>query len=280
MKEFYRRNGILILIVAVLADGVLAVSAALMPYTPTLLGNALGVLSAPLRSGVNAVTGWVAGQYDRAANYDALAEENQRLKEENEQLQAQAQEGQTDSEENERLRAELNLRAKEKTYELEEADILARSATSWASTLTLSKGSIHGVEAGDCVVDSLGNLVGLVDQVGLNWCRVRTVLDPELEMGALVFRTGSAAVAEGDFALMPEGRLELSQISAGDPLVRGDVILTSGKGGLCPSGMVIGTVEEVETDASDAVTGAVILPSADLDSLSQVSIIKSFSIVE
>ena len=280
MKEFYRRNGILILIVAVLAAGVLAVSAALMPSTPTLLGNALGVLSAPLRSGVNAVTGWVAGQYDRAANYDALAEENQRLKEENEQLQAQAQEGQTDSEENERLREELNLRAKEKTYELEEADILARSATSWASTLTLSKGSIHGVEAGDCVVDSLGNLVGLVDQVGLNWCRVRTVLDPELEMGALVFRTGSAAVAEGDFALMPEGRLELSQISAGDPLVRGDVILTSGKGGLCPSGMVIGTVEEVETDASDAVTGAVILPSADLDSLSQVSIIKSFSIVE
>ena len=273
MKEFIRRSGILILIVAALLAAVLAVSSALMPAVPTLGGNILGVLSGPLRSGVAAFTGWAVGQYDRAANYDTLEAENERLREENEQLQAQAQEGQADSEENKRLREELNLRAKEKSFELEEADILSRSAISWASTLTLSKGAIHDVEAGDCVVDSLGNLVGMVDQVGLNWCSVRTVLDPELELGAMLSRTGGAAVAEGDFALMPEGKLKLTELPSGESLQQGDVVLTSGRGGLCPAGLVIGTVEADGTDE-------VILPAADLAGLSQVSIIKSFSIVE
>lgn len=280
MKDFFRHNGILILVVAFLLAAVLAVASALMPAAPSLLGNALGVVTAPLRSGVNAVSGWFQDLYDRNANYDALVEENQQLKQEIAKLQEEAREGQSAAAENEQLRELLNLQEKRKDFEFESATILSRSATSWESSLTLSKGSIHDVEAGDCVIDSLGNLVGVVSKVGVNWCSVVTLLDPELEMGALIFRTDSAAILEGDFGLMPEGKLKLSYLPDNDQLISGDVVLTSGKGGVYPSGLVVGTVDEVRTEESGMSRYAVLTPAADLNSLTQVFIIKSFDIVE
>lgn len=280
MKDFFRHNGILILVVAALLAAVLAVGAALMPAAPSLLGNVLGVVTAPLRSGVNAVSGWFQDRYDRNVHYDELVEENERLKQEVARLQEEAREGQADSEENQFLREALGVQEKRKDFDFEMATILSRSATSWESSLTLSKGAIHDVEAGDCVIDSLGNLVGVVSQVGVNWCTAITLLDPELEMGALIFRTDSAAILEGDFGLMPEGKLKLSYLPDNDQLISGDVVLTSGKGGVYPSGLVVGTVDEVRTEESGMSRYAVLTPAADLDDLSQVLIVKDFDIVE
>ncbi|MCI8537132.1 MAG: rod shape-determining protein MreC [Oscillospiraceae bacterium] len=280
MKDFLRHNGILLLIAAVLLAAVVAIASALMPAAPTLLGNALGVIAAPLRAGVSTVAVWIQDQYNRSANYDALVEENQRLREENARLQREAREAVSDSKENEELRNLLELREKRREFSLESATILSRSATSWESSLTLSKGSIHDVEAGDCVIDSQGNLVGVVSEVGVNWCSVTTLLDPELEMGALIFRTDNAAILEGDFGLMPEGKLKLSYLPDNDQLISGDVVLTSGKGGVYPPRLMVGTVDEVRTEESGMSRYAVLTPAADLKSLTQVFIIKSFDIVE
>ena len=276
MKGFFRRNGILILIAAALLAAVLAVASALMPAAPTLLSEALEAAAAPFQGAVSAVTGWFQDRMERSDSYDALLEENRRLKEENAKLQAEAREGQADSEENERLRQLLELQESRPDFEFESATILSRSTTSWASTLTLSKGSIHGVEEKDCVIDAQGNLVGVVSEAGANWCTVLTVLDPELEMGALIFRTDSAAILEGDFSLMPEGKLKLSYIPDNDQLISGDVVVTSGRGGVYPSGLMVGTVDEVRTEESGMSRYAVVTPSADLAGLSQVFVIKSF----
>ena len=144
MKDFLRHNGILLLITALLLAAVVAVASALMPAAPTLLGNALGIIAAPLRAAVSTAAVWIQDQYNRSANYDALVEENQRLREENARLQSEAREGVADSKENEILREALGLREKYTDFQYELATILSRSSTSWESTLILSKGSIHG----------------------------------------------------------------------------------------------------------------------------------------
>ena len=59
----------------------------------------------------------------------------------------------------------------------------------------------------------------------------------------------------------------------------GDLVVTSGLGGYYPSGLVIGSVEEVQKDDSGASSYAVLVPEADLDSLTEVAVIKSFDIV-
>ena len=60
----------------------------------------------------------------------------------------------------------------------------------------------------------------------------------------------------------------------------GDQVLTSGLSGIYPSGLVVGHVEEVLTDASGMTRYAVIVPETDLNSLEQVFVIKSFDIIE
>ena len=174
----------------------------------------------------------------------------------------------------------MGLQAKRRDFVFESAKVNARSTDNWRSTLTISKGSSAGVEAGDCVVTETGILVGVVTDVGLNWSTVSTVINTDIELGGLVTRTYAAGILEGDFALMSEGRLKLSYLPDGAQLVSGDEVLTSGKGDVYPSGLVVGHVEGVFTDPSGMTRYAVILPDVDFDSLVEVFVIKEFDIVE
>lgn len=280
MKDFFRHNGILILIAAVLLTGILAIVSALTPGRSFFLSDLTSVVTAPIQRGVGALAGWMEGVYNYAHNYSALEEKVTRLEQEIAQLEAQARDAEKALEENERLRELLELRERRRDFELESATILSRSATNWESTLTISKGSAHGVAAGNCVITSTGELVGIVSEVGLQSAAVITVIDPEIQLGGLVFRTDSAAILEGSFDLMTEGRLKLSYLPDGVELISGDIVLTSGRGEMYPSGLVVGTVEEVGTDISGVSRYAVIEPSADLDHLTQVFVIKAFDIVE
>lgn len=267
----------------VAAAGVIAVATlafSLLGGSSGPLSGVLGVITAPIRSGFSSLAGWVEDRYNYAFRYDALEQENEELKQRVAELEEQAREGADAIEENKRLYDLLGLREKRADFVMESAYITARGATNWTSTLTLSKGSKDGVAAGNCVVDQYGNLVGVVDEAAYNWCAILTVVDPELEMGGLVARTDSAAILEGDFALMGEGKLKLTYLPESTQLISGDEVLTSGMGGVYPSGLKVGTIDEIRTDASGMDRYAVISPSAALDELRQVFIIKQFDIVE
>ena len=133
---------------------------------------------------------------------------------------------------------------------------------------------------GNCVITETGVLVGGVSQVGLNWSTVSTVLNTDIEMGGIVTRTYSAGILEGSFDLMSQGRLKLSYLPEDAQLVSGDEVVTSGKGDVYPSGLVVGQVEGVFTDPSGMTRYAVVLPDVKLDSLVEVFVIKDFDIVE
>ncbi|MBP1736143.1 MAG: Rod shape-determining protein MreC [Oscillospiraceae bacterium] len=277
MKDFMKHNGILILIVAVLLAAITFVCSLFAGTDP--LSNAVGVLTTPFRSGLNTVAGWVDDVNGYLFDYDTLKTENEALKQQVADLEEQARAGEDASEENTRLRELLNLREKHSSFDLESAMVTARSTSNWSSTLTISAGSDYGVEVDQCVIDEYGNLVGIVSEVGTNWATVNTVIDTYTELGGSIARTNSAAIIEGDFTLMQQGKLKLSYLPEDTQIISGDQILTSGKGGVYPSGLVVGSVEEILDDASNLNRYAVIAPSADLDHLVQVFVIKDFDIV-
>jgi rod shape-determining protein MreC len=280
LKGFFRQNGILILAAALLLSAVTAAASSLMGGISNPLTNVLGVLSTPIQGVVPSFAGWVEGIYNYSFEYQTLQEENEQLRKQVADLEAQAREGEAASKENERLRALLELREKRQDFVFESATVVSRSSTNWASTLTISKGSAQGVEAGDCVIDETGTLVGVVSEVGVTWSVLITVVDTGIETGALVSRTESAAIAEGDFALMGEGYLKLSYLPENTELLAGDVVVTSGKGGVYPSGLVIGSIESIHTDPSGMSRYAIVEPAARLDSVYEVFVIKQFDIVE
>ena len=277
MKQFLKNHGLWILFAA----AVIAVAMACMSYfsnTSSPLSNLAGVIASPFRSAYTAVVSWFTDKQNYYQDVTALEEENAALKRENAQLQAQLRQAQTDSEENARLRELLNLRPQNYELELESASVTERTVTNWTSSLTLNVGTDHGVEAGDCVIDETYALVGVVSEVGLNWCTVLTLVDTDTSMGAQVFRTRDLGLAVGDFTLMRENRLRLDYLPADCQLLGGDLVVTSGLGGYYPSGLSIGTVEEVQLSDSGAASYAVLAPSADFDSLVEVFVIKSFDI--
>ena len=277
MKQFLKHHGLWILFAA----AVIAVALACMSYfsnTSSPLSNLAGTLASPFRAAYSAVTGWISDKQAYYADVKALEEENAELKQQIAQMEAEVRQAENDRAENDRLREALNLKTERQdiTGDLELATVTEHPVSNWTSSLTLNKGTAHGVEVNDCVITETGSLVGLVGEVGYNWCTVLTLVDTDTSLGARVFRTKDLGVAHGDFSLMEENRLRLDYLPAGCQLMGGDLVLTSGLADYYPADLVIGTVEEVQQDDSGAATYAILAPEADFDQLEQVFIIKSF----
>lgn len=284
MKDFLKNNGILILVIALLLSLITAVVSFTFGGIADPFSNLAGIVATPFRNGINAFVNWTEGIYAEAFQRQAMEEELEALRQENARLKQQAREADAALRENERLRDLTGLTQKRNDLTLESATVTARGSSNWSSTLTVSKGSAAGVAPGNCVIDQYGNLVGVVTEVGLNWSNLITVVDADLQIGALIARTDGAAIAEGDFVLMGEGRLMLTFLPEGAQLLAGDEILTSGlmSGGSAtyPSGLLIGTVEQLRSDESGMSDYAVLRPATELDTLEQVFIIRDFDIVE
>lgn len=279
MKDFFERHGLRILAITAAVAVVLSVLS-YFASTSSILRNALGVATAPLRSASLSVQTWFADKQRYYADYTALLEENEALRQEVAELRQGERQAQRDREENALLRELMDLRAQRRDFVFESAKILEHSDTNWTSTLTLDRGTNCDIAVNDCVVSAEGYLVGVVSEVGVNWATVLTVIDTDTELGARIFRTAEVAVAEGDFTLMEQKRLKLSYLPPAASLLAGDYIVTSGLGGYYPSGLVIGTVSSVKTDDDGLAQYAVISPMLDFDALTEVFVIKEFDIVD
>lgn len=279
MKRLFTKYGAALLGLA----AAIAVLLSVMTYfssTSAAFPNLAGIIASPFRAAASAVTGKFTQWRDYLTEFDALKEENQRLREENQRLEAENRQAQRDREENQRLYELLELRKKRRDLSWEPASIVEDDSSNWASVFTVNRGTAHDVAVGDCVIDSTGYLVGVVTEAGLNWSTVRTVIDSDSSIGALVYRSGQSAVARGDFALMGQGLLRLAYLGGEADVAAGDLIVTSGLGGYYPSQLIIGYVEELRAGEDGLTQFAVVAPSARLEELTQVFIITDFDIVE
>ena len=239
-----------------------------------------GIIAAPFRTAGTMVSNQFKEWGAYFTEFDRLKAENEQLRRELAEAEAAIRQAEYDSEENKRLRELNKLREQRRDLTFESALIIEQDISNWSSQFTINKGTLHDIAIGDCVVDSTGNLVGIITDAGLNWATVRTILDSESGVGALVFRSGSTAIAQGDFALMCDGLLTLSYLTASSDVMGGDLVLTSGLGDYLPSKLVIGYVEELRMNDDGLSRYAVIRPEMDLSELTQVFVITDFIIVD
>lgn len=278
MKPIRQKNGLMTVVIALLLTGAVSIASAVLPVHP--LTNLVGVLSTPFRAAATALTGWGQGVYRYALQYDELGRRVAELEGQVARMEEENRAAEAALRENERLRTLLGLRERRQDFVFESAAVTGRTVSGWASTLTISKGSVHDVAVGDCVVTESGALVGVIRETGLNWSTVATILDPDLAVSVRFFATGDDGILQGDFALMGEGRTRVGFVSNQAVLEPGDTVLTSGMGGVYPSGLVAGRVEETGFAPSGTEQYAVVVPAADLERLEQVFVIKDFTQVE
>ena len=277
MRQFLQKHGLWVLFAA----AVIAVGLALMSVfsnTSSPLANAANVIASPFRSAYTSVAEWFNDKQNYYQDNTALKEENAALKKQLAEMEAAIRQAEKDSAENERLKQLLGLKAQrpDLTSDLQAAMITEHTVTNWTSSLTIDKGTRHGLEVNDCVISETGALVGLISEVGTNWATVLTLVDTDTSLGAQVFRTSDLGLAQGNFSLMGEKRLRLEYLPADCSLLGGDLVVTSGLGGFYPAGLVIGSVAEVQQDDSGATSYAILTPAVDFDGLSEVFVIRSF----
>ena len=281
MKVYLKKYGIRLLIVVLIAA--LIVGLAVRPAADGSkkgLGKSAGALHVAIQGAMGSVVDWMGGIYGYIYQYDKLVAENEELRQRLAEAQTALQEANESAEENLRLRTLLGYLEKNTTFVTEGAMITSWDASNWTSAFTISKGTNSGIELGDCVITESGMLVGQISEISTNWATVRTIIDVNMDAGVLVGDSSIAALLVGDYALMQEKLCKLSYFTDDVTLFVGDGIVTSGKGGAFPSGITVGTVTELRSEAGGQSYYAVVEPAVDLSLLSQVFIIKDFEVIE
>ena len=214
-------------------------------------GAALDVTS-PVTGSLHEVSATVEGLFSGAGTYWDAASQNAELKRENRAMLQRMVEAKAIFQENRQLKAVLDLREHARTT-IAVGRVVGSSFNSPRRFAILSVGGSDGVKVG-MPVRSPDGLIGRIIDSGELASRVLLVSDRANIVPARLLRNGIPVIAQG----RGDGTIDVRPLEVGrNPFKRGDIIITSGTGGLYPPLVPIARVVKLDDD------GAVALPLAD-----------------
>lgn len=275
MKDFFSSVKFKILIGAlVLMAGVMTYAAANGRLTAAP-HELLGAVAVPFQRAASAVSNAVDQFVDKYLRIDAIIEENERLREENAALREQMVDYDMMRRENEQLRDAWEIREENPSYQVVNANVIGRDALEQYYSFTIDQGSRHGVKVKDSVITENG-IVGRVIEVGPNYARVATILDPSVSIGCMISRMGDIGLVGGDLQLSLDKLCAMTLLPRDTLSAAGDEVITTGLGGVFPKGLPVGTVQEILPEASGKSMYAVVQPYEDVESVTMVMVITEF----
>lgn len=276
MGEFFKSRNFKIL------TGILAALIATMFVTAYLGGTAspvsqvAGFITAPFQKLSSGISGMAVAFFQRFLSSEQLYEENQALQEEVRNLREKLVDLDSYKKDNEHYRQYLDLKERNPTFVFEPAQVIGREPNDRFYGFMVDKGSLDGVAVYDPVITPDG-LVGWVSEVGLSYAKVSTILDVSMDVGAVDSRTRDIGVVTGEVTLAKDGLCKLSYLPRENTVQTGDLVITSGLGGVFPKGLIIGTVLDLQTEKSGISMFATVQPASEIKTLSEVFLLTSFS---
>lgn len=153
------------------------------------------------------------------------------------------------------------------------AQVIAREQGTYFSVFTVNKGSRDGVEEYMAVTIS-GALVGYTENVYESSCTVRTIIDSDASIAALIQSSRDQGIVSGTLGVDGTALCRMYYLPD-DSLPRpGDQVVTSGVGFSFPKGIPIGTVRESTRGMDGNKQYVVIEPQADFEHLEYVIILR------
>ena len=253
----------------------IALSVALITGCLAILGFsgpvklALGTVAKPFRAmgtwAANAVNG-ITEVFD---DYEKIKAENDALRSELESKKDESYNSGILYEENQWLKQYLHIATAHPELQLVDAKIIAMEGDNYSTSVTLNRGSVHGVKNDMAVMTEKG-IVGKVVETGLDWCRVISILDSQSSVGAHVERTGASGIIEGASGYT-DGSCRMTYIENGADIRVGDRVCTSGgAGSTFPAGLYIGEITAIDADPEAGRIIATVRPSVNFSELSEL----------
>jgi len=232
-----------------------------------------GFVVTPVAKGIDAFGNMIMNVSENLTDAAVIRSENESLKAQVDTLTAENSQLLLDREELERLRELHGLAEEYADYNTVGAHVISKDAGNWFSTFTIDKGSDDGIAIG-CNVLAQAGLAGIVTNVGPNWAAVRSIIDDNSNVSAMISATSDTCIISGDLELIDQGSLQLMKLRDDDNKVHvGDKVVTSNISEKFLPGILIGYVSSLANDANNLTKSGEITPVVDFRHLQEVLVI-------
>ncbi|MBN1103045.1 MAG: rod shape-determining protein MreC [Deltaproteobacteria bacterium] len=148
------------------------------------------------------------------------------------------------------------------------AQVIGRDPSGWFESVIIDKGRNSGLKVNMPVVNA-GGVVGQTVSVSLNYAKVLLIVDQNSAVDSLIQRSREKGIAKG----LPPGMCKLDYVLKTADVVPGDVVVTSGMGGVYPKGLPVGEVQGVRDIPWEFFKDIKVGPRVDFSKLEELLVI-------
>jgi rod shape-determining protein MreC len=266
--DFFKKFGLIFLI----ATGILA---ALIFYSLNIphkrnsnfIERGVMAVFAPVMKPASLASGYFEDLWDNYINLMDVRRENLRLREEIKGLNNRFVTAEETAQANQRLEKLLGMKNSLKISTLP-AMVVGEDLTAWFRTLLIDRGSSSGITEGMAVVASDG-VVGQIVKVAPSSSRVLLLTDHASGIAATIQRSRARGVVKGK----GEGLCSLEFATREEDVKIGDMVITSGIGGIFPKGIPIGEVTMVKRGEYGIFQTVTIRPATNISHLEELLVV-------
>jgi len=240
----------------------------------SIVENGIGTVFTPLQRAAKSVTGFVKSWFGVSTTNEDLRETIEELQLEVERLNIQLDSYAEVESENERL--QVLLKAQE-TYESLSplyAKVIAKDTGVWFDSFTINRGQADGLTTNMAVVNADG-LIGRIYEIGYNYAKVISIIDPRSYVATLIGRTRDNGMMQGETtSASGESECYMYYLPNIGNVKVGDTVYTSGLDSLFPKGLLVGTISAISRETDSADKYAVVNPSVNFASIEEVFVLR------
>ena len=202
-----------------------------------------------------------------------INEENEKLKQEIEQLKALEQENIELKKEINDLKSTLSINEilSDKTYI--NASVINRNLGYWIEKLTINKGINNEVENNMAVISN-GTLIGITTNASQFSSDVTLLCNKKFPMNISVKINIGDREVYGILNNYNNNEYEIIGVVENVQIPENSKVTTTGLGNTFPSGIYIGTVKNIETDNFDLAKVVHVTPGTNFDDIKYVTVVK------
>lgn len=264
MKPFKNKLAVTIVVLSVAFLGIIIFS---LKNNSSVISSGVGSVISPLQKIIYNANDKLKGSFDFFINFSKVKQENEELAAKNAELENKLIEYNRMKEENTTLREMFDYSQANQNYNYLGCNIVGYSGGNISNGYIIDKGTNDGVKK-DMIVITPAGIVGKVTKSESNYSIVQTILNENIAVASMVEITReTTGILQGITDSKNKNLTMLSNIPIDSEIKEGDVILTSGLGGMYPQEIRIGEVVSVEVDSVGIMKKAIVKPYVDFNKL-------------
>lgn len=269
MRLFRNKLAVTVVLLSVIFLGIIVYS--VKRENSSFVEGGIGSIINPIQGVLYNITDSVKDYGSFLFSFNKVKKENEELHKKNDALEQKALEYDELKNENVRLREDLAYKEQNAEYNYIIADIIGRKPEGFfLDQFIINRGSKDGIQKKMVVTTSKG-IIGQVTEVHSNWAEVQSLANENIAIGAVT--TNYEGIVKGYRDSNNNLLAKLYNLPLESEIKEGDIVMTSGSGGVYPKGIRIGYILKVEEDKVKLTKNALIQPYVNYNKLDEVIVV-------